>query len=211
MNYSLLSNIAQRRADWDKLPLGRQGIGDFDGDMLDITSDGAIRFDKGVPAEFSAPATTSVRYPISNGNLNKIRTRSRVLNEHAESSRVLQSTVTATNKVCQFFRSSKTNVNGLYLTLESGGAVVFDNFNSYANDAALQAVWATTGGSYDAVLETTIIPDSSGSSMKLDGRSTNNEWTTTFTAVNFEHVVGALKLYQTQAQSKMNLTISLTD
>jgi hypothetical protein len=84
---------------------------------------------------YEKESANSVYQQIQKGQLNKVRLRSQVINEHAESSRLAHTTVESGVKVGQIFKASQDNINGINLTLESAAAVVLDNFESYADDA----------------------------------------------------------------------------
>ncbi|MCK4794038.1 MAG: hypothetical protein KAV87_60485, partial [Desulfobacteraceae bacterium] len=133
---------------------------------------------------------------LKKGQLNKITLQPRIINEHVESSREVQSIVAAGNIVGQVFKNSQDNANGLLLTLESNKAEQqLDTFESYANSVALQAVWVKTGG-LEATLETTIA-QSGTQSMKLPLTTAGDAWEMTFAAVDYTGYIGKFGLYHT--------------
>ena len=65
----------------------------------------------GIPLDFTKQTGNANTFLINKGQLNKYRLRPAILNEHAESSREVQSVVTATNIVGQIFKASQDNIN----------------------------------------------------------------------------------------------------
>jgi len=108
-----------------------------------------------VPSEYSKQTANGNTFLIQKGQLNNLRLRPQIWNEHAESSRNIITTVTSGNIAGQIFKASQDNINGIDLTMESAAGVVFDDFESYANDAALQLAWDATG--LEADVETSTV------------------------------------------------------
>ena len=119
-----------------------------------------------VPPEYTKQTSNGGFRPIQKGQLNIIRVRPQVLNEQQESSRTIQSTIASGNIVGQVFKASQDNINGIALTLESAAGASIDDFESYADSAALQLVWVETTNV--ATLETTVVKSGS-QSMKING------------------------------------------
>lgn len=162
----------------------------------------------GVPIEFSKLTTNATTTPISKGNLNKIDIYPRIINEQQESSREVQGVVTSTNIVNQIIQISKDNVSALMVTLESAGGIVVDDFESYANDAALQAVWTANGAL--ATLETTIVHDGA-KAMSLPTTNNNDEWERTSSPVDYTDYTGTFNLYFSHTFSQQQLAVYIED
>jgi len=161
-----------------------------------------------VPITFSKQSANSDNFLINKGNLNKLRLRPRILNEHVESSKTLQATVTSTNIVGQIFKASQNNINGIHIAGESAESTVFDNFESYADSAALQVEWVETTNA--AELETTIVTEST-KSMKLPMDSLGDEWVNTVTSTNYTGFTGHIHVYQEKEYNKCKLRFFIGD
>ncbi len=146
---------------------------------------------------------------IQKGQLNNYRIRPAILNEHAESSREAQAVVTSSLIVGQIFKASQDNINGILLTLESNAGATLDDFESYANDAALQAVWVLAGTNL-AVLETTIVK-SGAQSMRLPGTTLNDEWEDTIGATNYTDYFFHFDFYQDETYTRLNYEFFIGD
>ena len=109
---------------------------------------------KGVPSTYTKQTASGETFQLQKGQLNNLRLRPQIMNEHAESSRNIQGIVSDGNIVGQIFKASQDNINGINLTLESAAGIEFDDFEEYADDAELQAAWIATDEL--AVLSTTI-------------------------------------------------------
>jgi len=138
----------------------------------------------GVPDTFTKETANQEPFFVLKGGINSFRLRPEILNEHAESSRELKSTVTAVNSVGQIFRASQDNINSIYLTIESGLTTPVDDFESYSTSADLQTVWVESLSYRKATLETTVV-ESGLKSMRLPGDSTGSNWINTFPATSF--------------------------
>ncbi len=136
-----------------------------------------------IPASYTHQKSNSVLKAVNKGQLNKFRLRPQVLNEHVESSREIQAVVDASTIVGQIFKLNEDNINGIALTMESAEGVSLDNFESYANSGALQAVWVK-GGTDEATLETVIVSGGT-KSMKLPLTLLDGEWVDTITSTDY--------------------------
>ncbi len=164
----------------------------------------------GVPPDFETFTSSGETFLIQNSNLNKMRLRQQIANEHVESSRSVIATVDATTIVGQVFRASQDNINGIDFTCRAAQALTVDDFESYANDAALQAVWVASGAD-DAVLETTIVYEGS-QSMYIDGDSdVGDEWVMTMASTDLEGATGSLHIYSRKAYKDVKLRFFIGD
>ena len=163
-----------------------------------------------IRASFKKQTSVARTFLVRKGQLNEFRLRQAVLNEHCETARSVQGVVASGNIVGQVWKQSQDNINGIFLTLESAAGVVFDDFESYLNDAALQAVWEE--GTNAATLESTILPDDvSTQAMKLPLDTLADTWTKTITATDFTGYTGSFDLYQDKEFSKAKLSVVLGD
>lgn len=162
----------------------------------------------GVPASFTRITTSTFEQNISKGQLNKIGVSSRIGNEHVESSREIQGTVTNGNIVGQIFKASKDNISAILLTLESAAGIVVDDFESYANSAALQAVWSATG--VLATLETTIVK-TGAQAMSLPTTNVADEWERTATPADYTDYTGIFSGYFTHTFDQQQVSIFIGD
>jgi hypothetical protein len=145
---------------------------------------------------------------INKGQINHLRQRPAVINEHVESAREAQGVVTSSNIVGQIFKASQDNINGIQLTLESAGGASIDNFESYANDAALQAVWVLTGSNL-AVLSTAIAQDTKSMQLPLD--ALNDEWADTIASTNYTGYTFSFEYYQDISFANAKMAFFLED
>lgn len=136
-----------------------------------------------VPTDYSMQTSNAIEKPIQKGQLNKIVIRPSIINEQAESSREIQGVVDASTIVGQIFQASQDNINGIFLTLESAEAEALDDFESYADSAALQVVWVK-GGTNEALLEETIV-ESGDKSMELPGTVLDDDWVDTIISKDY--------------------------
>jgi len=162
----------------------------------------------GVPCEYTGMTASGEVYNIQPGQLNKLRLRSQILNEHAESSRNIIGTVTATNIVGQIFKASHDNINGIDITVESAAGSTFEDFESYADSAALQVVWVEDTNA--ATLETTIVTEGS-KSMKLPMDTLGDEWVDTIASTDFTGYTGHIHIYQDKEYNKAKLRFFVGD
>ena len=174
----------------------------------DKQDDNIFANSKGVPKTYTKQSANSDEYLINKGSLNKLRLRPRILNEQAESSKTLQATVTSTNIVGQIFKASQNNINGIHIAGESAETAVFDDFESYADSAALQVVWVE--GTNPAELETTIVTEST-KSMKLPMDTLGDEWVRTVASTNYTDYTGHIHVYQEKEYNKCKLRFFVGD
>ena len=166
-------------------------------------------FNGSFPSTYNKQTSNSNSYLIQKGQLNKLKLRPQILNEHAESSNEIQSIVTSTNIVGQIFKASRDNINGISLTMESAGGSVIDDYESYANDAALQAVWVKNGTN-EALLEETIVHDGSKAFKGLTDVN-GDEWIMTLTSTDFTGYNGAFDFYQDQIYDRVKVRVFIGD
>lgn len=162
----------------------------------------------GVPNGFSRITTNTLTTPIAKGQLAKSFLYPRIGNEHVESSREVQSVVTSGNIVGQIFRASKDNTTGLLLTLESAAGVVLDNFEDYANSAALQAVWMEITN--PATLELTTVRTGL-QAMSLPTDTLDDEWTRTVLPQNYTGYTGTFAAYSSHSIAQQQISVFIGD
>ncbi len=151
----------------------------------DFTDGASEVLNAGVPISFSKLSSNGHVFMIIKGQDNEIRLRPSIINEHVESVRELQATVDSSTIVGQIFKASHDNINGALLTLESAGGSVLDNFEGYADSAALQVQWVETDANDKALLETTIV-EAGSKSMNLPLDATLLDvWTDTISSTNY--------------------------
>lgn len=148
----------------------------------------------GVPLDFSRQTSNGDVFNIVKGQLNKLKLRPQILNEHAESSREVQGTVTSSNIVGQVFKASHDNINGIMMTMESAAGTSLDDFESYADSAALQVVWVE--GTNPALLETTIVKTGT-KSMNIPLDTAGDTWTDTISSTDYTGFTFDFDYYQT--------------
>lgn len=163
----------------------------------------------GAPTTYTNLTSSGIKVLATKGQLNKLRLRPQILNEHAESSREIQGTVNASTIVGQIFKASQDNINGLMLTLESAAGTTLDDFESYANSTALQAVWVK-GGTNEALLETTIA-EAGSKSMNLPLSVLNDDWVDTIGSTNYTDTTFELDYYQDVAFSAAKVAFFIGD
>jgi len=163
----------------------------------------------GVPASFTKETANTGSSNISKGNLNKINFIPRVLNEHVESSREVQGVITSSNIVGQIFKASKDNISALMLTLESAAGIALDDFESYADSAALQAAWVESGSNL-ATLEEVIVK-TGNKAMSLPTVTVDDEWVDTITSTDYTEYTGSLDAYFSRGYSQQKVSIFIGD
>lgn len=165
----------------------------------------------GVPNSYSKITASGKVFNIQKGDLNKLRLRPQILNEHAESSRMIISTVTSDNIVGQIFKPSQDNINGIILTMQSGDSVEFDDFENYSNDAQLQAVWVETNAEKPAELEDNIVYEGNQSMMlKADGND-GDEWARSFPSFDFTDWTGTFYMYNNHEYKDCKMRVFVED
>jgi len=164
--------------------------------------------DNVVPPSFTKSSAMQRHYGVAKGALNRMRMRPDVLNEHVDSSREVQSTVTSSNIVGQIFKASGDNINSVYLTLSSAVGIVIDDFESYVSSAALQAAWAATGEL--AILNTTVVDDGL-QSMELPGPRDGDEWFFTIAPFDMTGFNVALRVLSSEIYSLFQVSVSISD
>jgi len=176
---------------------------------LDNNGGVPVNVQYGVPIEYTKQTASGDTWLLQKGQLNKLRLRPQIMNEHAESSRNIQGVVASGNIVGQIFKASQDNINGINLTLESAAGADFDDFESYADDAALQAVWVTSDE--DAELETTNVYEGT-QSMKLTAhRNNGNTWKRTFVSTDFTGFTGEFWMYSNKEYKDVKMEVIIED
>jgi hypothetical protein len=168
----------------------------------------AIAESGGVPQQYSKMTENALRSSITKGQLNKIKMFPQILNEQVESSREIQGTVTASNIVGQIFRASKDNITSLGLTLESAAGVVVDDFESYADSAAVQAVWQESG---NVATKETILTATGAAAMYLPGTGLGDEWIKTGAPIDYTNYTGEVDVYFGKEYNKFKVAIFIGD
>jgi hypothetical protein len=163
----------------------------------------------GVPDTFTKQTSNERPFNILKGSLTNMRIRPQIINEHAESSREEKSIITPTNSVGQIFRASQDNINTIYLTLESAGLLLLDNFEQYNNSAELQSEWIANSPRL-AELES-IIVETGDHSMALPGDDVGNEWIKTIPVTDLAGSTGSFDVYFTKEYNKFKVSIFLGD
>lgn len=161
-----------------------------------------------VPVTFTKMTAIQKPFNITQGGLNKLRLRPQVLNESCESSRTVQSVITPTNIVGQIFKASQDNINSIYLTLESADVTSVDDFESYADSAALQLAWVATGAV--ALLETTVVSQGT-QSMEMPSAAAGDEWAKTIPSSDFSGYTGAFAWRQTTGYATLKGRVFIGD
>lgn len=162
----------------------------------------------GVPSEFTKMTSTTLSENIAKGQLHKTKVFPRIGNEHVESSREIQGTITSTNIVGQIFKASKDNISALMITLESAAGVTIDNFDGYANDAALQSAWTASGAL--ATLETTIFL-SSPNSMSIPTTNLADEWEAAAAPTDYTDYTGVFGAYFSHGFAQQQIQVFIGD
>ena len=159
----------------------------------------------GVPSDFSKQSQASTLFQVVKGNVNAIRIRPEILNEHVESSREAMDIVDVNTVVGQVFKASKTNIRALTVTLES--AATFNSMDAlatagegkagtmeYSSDAALQLEYVKGGTALavrSAYTDLGSVTQTGSYALKLAMDTLNDDWrvvlaSTNLTGVTFE-------------------------
>lgn len=170
----------------------------------------SVSYGVGVPDTYTKATANGDTFLIQKGQVNNLRLRPQVMNEHAESSRKVQGVVNATNIVGQIFKASQDNINGLGLTLESAAGVIFDDFESYANDAALQAVWIASGGLADIEVAT-VYEGTQAMYLPTGIGSVGNNWFQTFATTDFTGYTGEFQMQSNKEYKDVQMRVVVED
>lgn len=184
---------------------------DTDDHPFSITADmGAVHTvqSNGVPNGFDGMTSNTIKKTISRGQKTRVSMYPRIINEHAESAREVQGVISNGNIVGQVWRASKDNITALMLTLESAAGILVDDFESYANSAALQAAWIASGAL--ASLET-IIVNRGTQSMSLPTTNTGDEWIVTAIPADYTGYTGIFAGYFSHAFSQQQISVFIGD
>lgn len=169
---------------------------------------------------FSKQTQNSNQFNIVKGNLNKLRLRPQIQNEHCESSREAMDVVDSATVVGQMFRASQDNINGISLTLESAATFAsIDAITSgagekkagtmeYTSDVALQAEYIKTGvvEAVRSVFTDDVGVTQDGSfACKMPMDTLADEWRVSLISTDLTGVTFSIKFAQTRAfaQAKM--------
>jgi len=163
----------------------------------------------GVPPEYTKQTASGGSFLIQKGQANSLRLRPQIRNEHAESSRVAQATVDTDTIVGQIFKASQDNINGISLSMESAAGVVLDDFEGYANEAALQAVWVETGGL--AGISSIVYEGNKAMVLDAGTGSVGDEWENTFAETDFTDYTGQFQLRSNKEYSDVQMRVFVRD
>jgi hypothetical protein len=165
----------------------------------------------GVPIEANSQTSNGRTWTTRKGELNHYRLRPRILTEHVETARGEQATVTSSQLVGQIFRASTDNINGIYLTLESASGTTIDNFESYADSAALQAVWTETDAADPAALATVIVGTGTKSMLLPMSATVGDEWYKTNVVTDYTGYTFEMQWYQSVSFSQAQMSFYIQD
>lgn len=163
----------------------------------------------GVPVIYTKQTGSGRTEILKKGQTNLLVLRPQIINEQSESSGTVQDVIDATTIVGQIFKASKDNINGTTVTLESAAGASLDNFESYADTAALRVEWVKTGTN-EANLETVIFK-TGAKSMNIPLDVLNDEWADTFAAANYTDYSFSFDFYQTIIFSQAKVSFFLED
>ena len=170
--------------------------------------------DINVPAIFSEIDGIGKELFLKKGQFNIVEMRPEIINEQNSSDRSIQSVINSTTIVGQSFKASNDNINGISLVMEPAEAgVSHENFESYADSAALRLVWPQIGPGPDADLEQVIVSPNFGStkSMKLTLDNVLNDWANTGTAIDVSNSVIAIDWLQTDEYARLKTELYMSD
>lgn len=191
---------------WGKSELSKTSV-----DIYEKNED-VNKLPTGVPSFFNKSVGSGDTFLIQKGALNKLRLRPQIINEHAESSRSIIATVTSTSNCGQIFKASQDNINGLDLALKSASVTSLDDFESYADSAALQAAWVASGTDLALLNESLFAPDTSTKSMEIPGDAVvGDEWVKTVPATDFTGATGTGYFRATHDFSNLKIRFFLSD
>ena len=161
--------------------------------------------------EYSKMTSSGDKYVIQKGQLNKLRQRPQILNEHAESSREIQGVVASGNIVGQVFKASQDNINGINLAMESAEGVPFDDFEEYADTAALQVEWIASNAAKKAELNQTIVHSGDKSMLLPASGVIDDDWKRDFTSTDFTGYTGQFWMYAIDDYDTAKLRVFVED
>jgi len=162
----------------------------------------------GVPSTYTKQTQNSEQFNIVKGNLNKLRIRPQIQNEHAESSREAMDVVDSSTVVGQIFKASQDNINGISLTLQSaatfvsidaitaGGGENKAGTMEYSSNAALQAEYVKSGAveaTRSAFTDLASVTQDGSWALKIPCDTLTDSWTATLTSTDLTGVTFSLK------------------
>jgi len=166
----------------------------------------------GVPPTYSEMTASGIHAAVQKGQANNYLIRPEILNEYCEAFSDIVDEVNATTIVGQIFKASKDNINSIIITLDSAEAASVDDFESYADSAALRLKWVKSGTN-EADLETTIVASGgSTKAMRFKMDVSNDSWIYTLAApTDFTEALGAFDYYQTKEYDKAKASVFIGD
>lgn len=178
-----------------------------------FSRDNALAVDSlaGVPSGFTKITSNTTTFNIEKGRLNHLGFYPRILNEQQINRQQVQGIVTSTNIVGQAFKPSKNNISALMFAGGSDQGTAIDDFESYADDAAIQAVWSTSGANL-AELETDTGYTGS-KAMRLPTNVDAEEWTRTAPGAPLDYTgyTGLFKAIFTHPINQLQIAVFIED
>ena len=182
--------------------------------------------DVGVPTLYTKMTETGANFTIQNGQLNKLRLRPSIHNEHQESSREVMATVISGLVVGQVWKQSQDNINSFSMTLQSAESFAStDAITSgagenkcgtmeYSSDGAMQAEYIK-GGAVEAVRsaytdDVGVTQDGSWA-MKVPMDTSTDEWRVGLNSTNLTGVTFSMKYANTKEWNKAKLYFFIGD
>lgn len=174
------------------------------GNVLDVSSQPG-----GAPPEFTKITSNASTRVIAKGALNQIEFVPRIRNEHVGVFSNVQAVVDTNTVVGQIFKASKNSISALVLAMESAQGVVVDDFESYADSAALQAVWSTSLANLPT-LEQTIVRTGT-KAMRLTTTVDAEEWSRTSAPQDFTGFTGKFSTYFSNDFTQQQIAVYIED
>jgi hypothetical protein len=163
----------------------------------------------GVPHDYDRTSSNARRFGVVKGAFNQFVLRPRITSEHQTCADVIQGTVTSSSKIVgQIFKASRDNINGFIAAAESASSNTLDSFDTYANDAELQAAWVANAARL-ATLSTE--HKSSPKSMEVPTTINNDTWTKTITATDFTGRTFSFWFQQSESFGEMIISFFIGD
>jgi hypothetical protein len=163
----------------------------------------------GIPLEFTKQTTSQNQKIVSKGVLNELLLRPQIINEHMEVGDTVQDVIDSSTIVGQIFKASQANINSITVKLESADQAMIDDFESYADSAALQAAWALTGTN-EAILGTDT-PYQGTKHMDLPSDTVDDEWEKTISSRDCTGGVWKMAVYPDEDYAKQNFDFFVSD
>jgi len=171
-----------------------------------------VSLSNGVDDGFDRIGETSRQKKINKGQVNSVIIRPQILSEHCGAFDFPTDKVTPTNIVGQVFKASRDNINSVSVVIETTGLSEssLNNFDQYADNAALQLELVAQGSTVPSTLDTNVVSPNYASvnSAKLDVNDEGDKWVYSFAPINVKNGLLTFDFYVEKLEDEFVFEIS---